>query len=70
MGRVEPVEEALYDIERYITTSEAIEMTGVARITMIEWCKKFKIGHKIGGRWFVDPVKLSLLLRGSLKGGL
>jgi hypothetical protein len=67
MGDITPVEEALYDIEDYITVPEAAATTGITRVTMITWCQKYKIGSKIGGRWYVDPQKLSLLLRGALK---
>jgi len=67
MGGITKVEEALYDIERYITLPEATATVGVTRVTMITWCKKYKLGNKIGGRWFIDPDKLALLLKGALK---
>lgn len=69
MGDITPVEQSLYDIENYITVPEAVQLTGISNVTIIVWCRKYKIGHKIGGRWAIDPVKLSLLLRGHLKGG-
>lgn len=67
MGDITKVEEALYELEDYITVPEASATTGITRVTMITWCKKYKIGNKIGGRWYVDPIKLSLLLKGAWK---
>jgi len=70
MGDITKVEEALYDLQDYISIPEAAATTGITNVTIITWCRKYHIGKKIGGRWYVDPTKLSLLLRGALKGPL
>ena len=36
----------------------------VSLVTMHEWCKKFKIGIKVVGRWQVRKKRLKLLLEG------
>lgn len=66
MGDITKVEHALYDLDNYITVPEACELTGVSNVTIIKWCRKYGIGHKIGGRFYIDPDKLSLLLKGQL----
>jgi len=53
-----------------ITTAQAIavvfERRGhtITRATMINWCKKYKVGKQIekGQPWFIDKVKLEKLL--------
>ena len=67
MADITKVEEALYEMEEYISVPEASATTGVTRQTVITWCIKYGIGRKAGGRWYVDPEKLALLLRGALK---
>ena len=36
----------------------------VTLMTLIGWCKKYKIGKQVGGRWFIDKNKLDTLLQG------
>jgi hypothetical protein len=36
----------------------------VSLVTMHEWCKKYKIGNKVVGRWQVNKRLLKLLLEG------
>lgn len=31
--------------------------------TIINWCRKYKLGTKVGGRWFVDEIKLNNFLQ-------
>ena len=64
----EKLEEAVYDLERYISPGEASKITGCTKTTIIDWCRKYKIGHQVGTRWRIDPDKLALLLRGANKG--
>lgn len=66
MAEIKDVEEALYDIDDYIDTRDARDLLNdsVTLPTLIKWCRDYHIGKKIGGRWYVDPKKLSLLLRG------
>jgi hypothetical protein len=67
MTDVTKIENAIYDLEDYISVPEAEKITGVSNVTIIEWCKKYRIGIKVGGRWRVDIDKLALLLKGNLK---
>lgn len=67
MPNVKDLEEALYELEDCISVSQAVAATGITRMTIITWCKKYKIGNKVGGRWYIDPDKLALLLRGKQK---
>ena len=63
---------------KYIDTTEALQKareTGVdiSLVTLIGWCKPldqggFEIGKKIGGRWYVIPNRLKLMLEGKQDG--
>ena len=69
---VSTVEEALFDLEACISVPEAEKImlaqgVKVTRPSIIAWIHTYKIGKKVGGRYYIDPVKLSLLLRGKLK---
>lgn len=66
MADVTKIENALYEIEDCISVTEAINITGVTRQTLITWCAKYEIGKKIGGRWYIHPDKLALLLKGEI----
>jgi hypothetical protein len=67
MPDVKELEDALYNLEDSITVSQAVKATGITRMTIITWCKKYEVGIKVGGRWYINPDKLALLLRGKLK---
>ena len=67
MSDISKVENALYDLEDTISVPEAEKLTGVSNVTIIDWCRKYKIGIKVGGRWRVSTDKLTLLLKGNLK---
>lgn len=69
MADIQKIEDAVYDLEDYITVPEAAGLTGLTKVTLITYCKKYKIGMKVGGRWKVNPDKLALLLKGALKSG-
>ena len=65
------VEEALFSLEDCVTMPEAenllrVQGFDVSKQVLINWCKKYPIGVKVGGRWFVNPDKLALLLQGKL----
>ena len=51
------------------STKEALELVAniapapVSLVTMITWCRKYRIGTKIGGRWWVDHDKLMKFLK-------
>lgn len=67
MADVREIEETLHEIGDYITVPEAAAVTGVTQVTIRTWSDKYGIGRKIGGRFYIDPEKLSLLLKGDLK---
>lgn len=54
--------------KKYITTTEALLIANVTKMTIINWCKQYKIGYKIVGRWRIDPEKLEWLLEGKING--
>jgi len=65
------IEEALFDLEDLITLPEAEKILAVQNFNMtkagiIRWLKKYPIGAKVGGRWFIHPDKLALLLQGKI----
>ena len=64
MGDFNKVEEALFELEDYISASEAVKLTGITKPTLISWADKYHIGRKIGGRWYLHQEKLANLLRG------
>ena len=61
-------------VETYLTTTEALlvaEHLGVSITlpTMISWCRKFGIGHQLGGQhghWLVRRDKLEEFLAGDI----
>jgi hypothetical protein len=58
----------------YLTTTEALQFAERVNIsvtlpTIISWCRKFRIGHQLGGlhgHWVVDQKKLEEFLAGDL----
>jgi len=68
---VSRVEEALFRVEDCITLPEAEALLrsqgfAVTKAGMIRWLKKYPIGMKVAGRYYVQPDKLALLLNGRL----
>ena len=53
----------------YITPNDAMqlhEQAGfgkVGKFTIIDWCKKYKLGIKIGGRWKVNKKRFERFLK-------
>lgn len=53
----------------YIRTKEALEIVndkGVVPVslpTLISWIRTYKIGKKVGGRWWIDKQKLVKMLQ-------
>ena len=51
------------------TTKEALELIAdiaparISLVTLITWCRKYHIGQKVGGRWWVDHDKLMKFLK-------
>jgi len=68
---VSRIEEALYNLDDMITLPEAMALChsqGLKfnRPQMIRWIKKYRIGIKLAGRYYVYPDELALLLQGKL----
>ena len=51
------------------STKQALELIAdiaparVSLVTLITWCRKYRIGTKVGGRWWVDRDKLMKFLK-------
>jgi len=65
------IEEALFELEDCISLPEAealLKTQGfkISKVSMIAWIRKYPIGMKVGGRWYVNPKALSLLLAGKI----
>ncbi len=50
-----------------IKTPEALQLAAdegvkITLPTLISWCKKFSIGHMVGGRWYVYQRRLELMI--------
>ena len=46
----------------YISTKDAAVQAEVTEPTMINWCRRYGIGIKVGGRWRVNPLQLKKML--------
>jgi hypothetical protein len=51
----------------YLSAIEAAEQAGVTKQTIINWCRDYGIGWKIGGQWCIDPDELAKVLDGSIQ---
>ena len=53
----------------WVSTRTALQVVAdiapvpVSLVTMISWCRKYRIGTKVGGRWWVDRDKLMKFLK-------
>jgi hypothetical protein len=68
---VTPIQDAIFNVEDLITVPETLllcKKQGLLfrRDQIIRWIKKYKIGVKIGGRYFVNPQAFALLLKGQI----
>jgi hypothetical protein len=75
MPDISKIEDSLYELEDTITVPEAIQVLAesgikVSGTTIRTWCERYGIGKKMGGRYRIDINKLSLLLKGAVKGGI
>ena len=67
MTDISKIENAIYETDDFITMLDALKIyPKISKWTMIRWCRVYKIGIKVGGRWMVDPDKLALLISGKL----
>jgi len=61
--------------KEYITPAEAVKLYEekgygwVGKFTIVDWCKRYDIGLKIGGRWKVDKQKFEQMLIGGTYAG-
>lgn len=46
----------------WLTPKEAAVKAEVSSTTIQNWCQRYHIGTKVGGRWRVNPFKLDTLL--------
>jgi arginine repressor len=68
---IHKIEEAIFNLEDCLTLPEIEEMLvaqgfQVTKPGLIRWIKKYPIGIKVAGRYYVQPEKLALLLEGRL----
>lgn len=49
---------------QFISTGEAMRLSGASRPTVIQWCKVFGAGVLVAGRWKVDVETLKSIMRG------
>jgi len=53
----------------WVSTRTALQVVAdiaparVTLVTLIAWCRKYRIGTKVGGRWWVDRDKLMNFLK-------
>jgi len=49
---------------KFISTTKAAADADVTPVTVTRWCLRYGIGHKVGGRWRVNPDSLRVMLEG------
>ena len=49
---------------KFISTTKAAAEADVVPVTVTRWCLRYDIGHKVGGRWRVNPESLRAMLEG------
>lgn len=59
-------------VPQYLTTTTAITLAAnlgvsVTRPTVVSWCKKYKLGFRLGkkGRWQIDKSKFTNFIKGT-----
>ena len=56
--------------KEYIAPAEAVAMHEekgyghIGKFTVVDWCRRYGLGLKIGGRWKVDKEKFERMLTG------
>ena len=53
----------LQSVEKYLKKKGF----SVTRATIINWCKSYKVGKKIGGKWYMKEDDVDKLLSGDIK---
>lgn len=53
------------NIERHwITTQEAARRADTSLRSMTDWCERYRLGRKVGGRWRINPDTLADFIGG------
>lgn len=51
----------------FITAPQAAQLAQTCRFTVVNWCRRWpELGHRVGGRWRINPQVLDRVLRGEL----
>ena len=64
LARHEPQVLRPFHRSEVLSVVEAAEVAGRSERTLRDWCARFDIGRRIGGRWAVSKVALGMLLLG------
>ena len=65
LARHEPQVLRPFHRSEVLSVAEAADMAGKSERTIRDWCARFDIGRRIGGRWAVSKVALAMLLDGN-----
>lgn len=49
---------------RFVDTATAMEIAGVSRQTIVNWCVRYRLGERVAGSWRIERAKLQEVLRG------
>jgi len=57
--------------EDWINTNQAIQIIrehdiSCTRTSLLMWIGKYQLGKKVGGRWYIDSVRLEKFLKGEI----
>ncbi len=55
-----------FDIRECISLGHGAGRAGISESTMCNWCKKYGLGRRIGGKWAVSKVALRMHLENDL----
>lgn len=48
---------------KWITTAEAVRLTGYSERTILRWCRECEVGELKGGRWKINKELLEEMVR-------
>ena len=49
--------------KQFITPADVVRLLQVSPVTAQAWCRRGRLGVKIGGRWRIDPDEVSNVIR-------
>ena len=55
--------------KKHLDTKTAKKIAQVTEATIINWCRNYGIGIKVGGRWRISPTLLERMLQGTVEKG-